>query len=292
MITLRKCQRAILIVFLFFSNVLIASPDSSFVWTIETVSMGNCQDINSYAVLGDTVINERIYSKIYVTNDSVFILDNSLYYCALRDSMGRWNIIKNGNSNENILYDFTLLKGDSLIVYNAFMDSVKVFINSIDSVLIGEEYKKRMGIGETPNDYVWEYWIEDIGSTNGLIYPGTFIMDYGYNLRCTSFNGSLFKVFANDGLCGCYRTAVYNRNHENNIKIYPNPADDLLKIEMHKELKNCIVNIYEITGKLVFELEMNNSESEIELTSLSSGIYFILILNDNFIVMKDLIIVN
>ena len=71
----------------------------------------------------------------------------------------------------------------------------------------------------------------------------------------------------------------------NNFKIYPNPANDILNIEIpFKEIGDAIIKIYDVEGKLI----MNNAisgqfgieKNTINISTLNHGIYFINITND------------
>lgn len=69
-----------------------------------------------------------------------------------------------------------------------------------------------------------------------------------------------------------------------NIKIYPNPANEVLKIKLLINTIGYSAEVYDIAGKLVLSKRINIYESlyTINTTSLSSGLYFIrLVANDN-----------
>jgi hypothetical protein len=59
------------------------------------------------------------------------------------------------------------------------------------------------------------------------------------------------------------------------LKVYPNPATDFVKIEIPNELvgsKN-IIQFYDITGKVAFTCQ--NSDQNINISSLNKGLYLI-----------------
>lgn len=62
------------------------------------------------------------------------------------------------------------------------------------------------------------------------------------------------------------------------ISIYPNPAGDHLKLQVHNDLELDRVSIYDANGKLVYTRTSegnNNSDWQIDISSLQSGIYFL-----------------
>ena len=57
----------------------------------------------------------------------------------------------------------------------------------------------------------------------------------------------------------------------NDIFVYPNPVVSSATI---KNAKNSTINIYDINSKVVFKQTFSNDQENIDLSSLSSGIYF------------------
>jgi hypothetical protein len=67
-------------------------------------------------------------------------------------------------------------------------------------------------------------------------------------------------------------TAGLNDNEFNNVKMYPNPANDLLNFYTNSS-ENIDVQIFDILGKSVLRLE--NVLNSINISELKSGIYFV-----------------
>ena len=64
------------------------------------------------------------------------------------------------------------------------------------------------------------------------------------------------------------------------LEIYPNPSTGIfnisLKLNMNKKFK---VSIFDLTGRLVFENEVNNkTKIEVDLNNKSNGIYLVKVL--------------
>jgi hypothetical protein len=66
----------------------------------------------------------------------------------------------------------------------------------------------------------------------------------------------------------------------NHIKVYPNPVDNILNIELI-EIENVQLNIYNTVGQKVLAFEIKNQSSQIDITSLKSGIYYYTISGEN-----------
>ena len=67
--------------------------------------------------------------------------------------------------------------------------------------------------------------------------------------------------------------SVFNPSY---INVYPNPTKDKLTIEFSESLQNTNteVSIYSTEGKLVKSENLQSSLSQIDVSSLSTGIYF------------------
>jgi len=63
-----------------------------------------------------------------------------------------------------------------------------------------------------------------------------------------------------------------------NISLYPNPSNGSIFIS---ELNNFNINVYDVSGKLVFNAQELNSNEEINVSSLAKGVYFVQLQNDD-----------
>jgi hypothetical protein len=70
-------------------------------------------------------------------------------------------------------------------------------------------------------------------------------------------------------------------NYQNLIHVHPNPTSSLLNIEIRKELE-LTYEIMDYTGKRVMQGELKNSQ--IDVSSLIAGMFFINILNSKVII--------
>ncbi len=66
------------------------------------------------------------------------------------------------------------------------------------------------------------------------------------------------------------------------LKIYPNPAKDQLILDLQgtENLKNTIVSIYDLPGKLLLQQNINQSLTHFNISSFAKGIYLIKVSND------------
>jgi len=76
------------------------------------------------------------------------------------------------------------------------------------------------------------------------------------------------------------------------IKLYPNPADKNILVEMNASLYNNInISIYDYTGAIVQKTIIKNDLTTIDISSLSAGIYLYRITDSNNILQSSKIII-
>lgn len=91
--------------------------------------------------------------------------------------------------------------------------------------------------------------------------------------------------------CGLSQESV-KINNELCVNIYPNPANDKINISIKGSNDNVTSTIYSSFGKLVFRQTFMSDEFEIDVTGLPSGLYIVVISDDNGIVETKRLIVN
>ncbi len=89
-------------------------------------------------------------------------------------------------------------------------------------------------------------------------------------------DGSLFAIGSRNMFVFHYNATplgIETTTFEKNT-FYPNPFNDKITIQLNEFNTNTIASIYDITGKLLNEYDLNNYNNELNLTHLNSGIYF------------------
>ena len=78
---------------------------------------------------------------------------------------------------------------------------------------------------------------------------------------------------------------------ELNLKVYPNPTSDFLTLETgQSELNEMQYQILDLKGSVLENSNFNNNLERLDFTSYSSGIYFIIIKQDNQLIKSFKII--
>ncbi len=87
---------------------------------------------------------------------------------------------------------------------------------------------------------------------------------------------------------------------ETELSVYPNPTGGMLTVKYPVEdlLSKTYLHIYDLTGREVYSMELNNSVSSVkldiqqDLQHYGTGIYFVRVINGNFVYNKKLSFIN
>jgi len=280
-------MKKLIIIFCFlpcfsFSQVNTLIVDSTKTWSVLIVEFTpgvNKQSTYKYKFKGDTIINEKIFKKILVSSDStgqVWIYTNK----CIREDSGKVYIYS--QNNEHILYDFNLIKGDTIKLLNMFGKSNDWVVDSVDSIEILGTFLKRITLKF--HDYLTDYRIEGIGSTLGVVYSGNFIYDYSTELLCAMQQN--ISIFNNPAYNSCFIYTGINNQKRLKVRIYPTIVQDYLKIEAERyPLKIFIIDLF---GS-VFIKETIIYDKQLFCKHLPSGLYFVKIQNENYYVFEKFI---
>ncbi len=127
---------------------------------------------NVYGLIGDTIIENQIWKKMYFSNNENLDLNPVLLGYTIQNE----HIVtfKDTNNNNHQLYNFDLNIGDSVQYFeDEGVDYDYIFVENIDSILINGNFKKQFHFSTSlfPPFFLNEIWIEDIGSIHGPLFP-------------------------------------------------------------------------------------------------------------------------
>ncbi len=263
-------------------NIIPIPADTTSQWSISRgYNDGVCANwYNSIYYVDDTIMhNGNVFYKILESGEfyqevinppgpcNETYLYEGVYRGAVRTENGKtYELI---GQEEYLLMDFTLNVGDTLFS----CISPGLVIGSIDSVLVGAEYRKRFNF---TNGDICNWMIEGIGHEAGLFEPMSLILEFASEFHCYGENNiPLFgdmDCILNVGLED-FSTQNYN------VSIYPNPTSGKLIINA-SELTNTIKSYFltDIYGKMILQKNFdvnNNNIFEIDLSKYKTGRYFI-----------------
>lgn len=261
-------------------------PDSAAIWNFES-SRGCGQYFDtweylySYIITGDTMINSNTYHKLAIP----IVVIVSSGQC---DTSGTWTnpgnyaggirqdipnkkvfFIPPADSIEQLLYDFNMQVGDTVRGYIENTTFPKDRVLSIDSVLVGGNYRKRWSI----NPHYNIYFIEGIGSTYSLIEhsPGNVSDNAVNTISCFSQNGSTLYP-NNSSNCLLITSVNYSDKISSKIEVFPNPSNGSFTVNFDQSIKN--IWLTDLLGNIVFKHPTSN-QTKFTIENLSRGTYIL-----------------
>ena len=135
------------------------------------------------------------------------------------------------------------------------------------------------------------------GSPIGGTYTGTSVSNnkfstsvgvgsYPITYTYTNSNGCKSSALKNLNVINC-NTSNIEEIVELNYKIYPNPTTESITIESSIELINTDYILFDISGRSLMSGTLIDAKTEINLSKLSSGTYYIKIFNNNVKLVKQ-----
>jgi hypothetical protein len=177
--------------------------------------------------------------------------------------------------NANECYAFILYDsyGDGMCC--TYGTGAEVFVSdnagTVITSLAGQQLSNFNELGEyfstgSASGPAWEctpFGCADVGSGNGT---------YGSEQDC-------FDAFTNDPSSPCFNASTSVEEVTSKCNVYPNPAQDILNVEGIF----VSVEIYDVFGKLALA---SSTKSEIDISTLANGSYYVNILTENSVIKR------
>ena len=295
--TILTTSLTVLMISLFGQNFTPIPADTTSQWRITRGSSdGTCVNAyNSIYYVDDTLMhNGNVFYKIYETGEfyqqvisppgpcnETYFYDGK-YRGAIRTENGK--TYQFDGWEENLLMDFTLNVGDTLFSYI----SPGLIIGSIDSVLVGDEYRRRFNFS---NGDICNWMVEGIGHETGLFEFMFLAPDFGSEFHC--YGESNIPLF---GDLNCMLNVGYEEisNQNLDVSIYPNPTSGMVKINLPEQNQTTLpYHLTDLYGQIVSKKNaklLDSQNFEINLEKFKSGIYFLTIqLSNNQTVYKKIV---
>ena len=232
---------------------------------------------DAFKFMGDSIINDTVYVKLYTTTDE-FLGKWQLY--GLWRETNDMKIYKRHlfYQTEELLYDFSFVKGDTL---NVGFDTFKV--DSVLTKLWGGKLRKHWYLypvhaeGDTIREWYKTLWVEGVGQIN--YFPSNVGVNYGAKLFLLCFEENGQQVYQNPEYNTCFYTSLDDiPNPDKGFKVYPNPVLGELFIQANSNTTEAYtLEMYSAKGELVKTecLESRSNLHRIDVSSLRNGIYIL-----------------
>jgi hypothetical protein len=285
-------------------------PEDSAKWCtqecyVPSIGPGHYQE-NTYELNGKKLINGIWYSKMYCAG--TYCSSNNcscppatvggVCYRIRQDIAQKkvWLHVDSTNT-DTIFLDFDLHVGDTLDARREFWAGLGpchcLTVNSIDSVLIGTQYRTRYKYlyGTFPN-----YMIDGIGPDHGFFYGPNGYPDGMAQLENFLQNSHFYYPSYSSATvnmnqyCFNFTTGIEEQNPIS-FFISPNPAHDILNVEC--KLPNAELKIYDMMGREVMQKEISPSAdgSKLEIgIGFAAGVYFVRVSDGKQTAVQKLIV--
>ncbi len=278
-------------------------PDSNAIWNVNTVdSEGIPTGEILYGLKGDTLINDTLYHKLYILEDTTLedLYSNDYLGGFRQDSQKVWFRPKYINITEFLLYDFSG-QIDDTIWHNAGLTLKYNLDHDFEG---GESYSVIQDIFEDSGEKIFilysprppleqDEWINGIGSKYGLF--GSIIAfplsGNTYNLACFKQNDTVkYENNLKCDKCFCKGSTATDEkeNNTDGIVVFPNPADNSLSIRIDNPYNNISVELIDKKGSIIYYKE--SLENPIKVNYKLKDIYFLKLTIDNKKIIKKVII--
>ncbi|MBI5217550.1 MAG: immunoglobulin domain-containing protein [Bacteroidia bacterium] len=157
-------------------------------------------------------------------------------------------------------------------------DQLSLTVNPLPQVELGPDTVICQGCSVTLNAgnagsaYLW--------STGDSVQTITVSTAGIYTVTVTSPEG----CSAGDQISVSVATEINTLTDNSGISIYPNPASDKIQISGNKA--NSIIEITDLTGKILIHFVADKDRTNIDISKLSNGIYLVKIISDKVAVYK------
>ena len=99
---------------------------------------------------------------------------------------------------------------------------------------------------------------------------------------------NFYKTASKPGCIGS-TIGIDEQETNNNILIFPNPANSILNIKTELNYNNSLVEITDVPGRTLFSHRYNNLNTSVNISELSNGIYFLSVTSGNNKIVKKFI---
>jgi hypothetical protein len=218
----------------------------------------------------DVPVNECYLFRIFDSNNNGICCNYGNGYFYVKDGHG--NVIFGGEGNG----DFGEMASQLFSIYNPSMIEVvtgdprvmgcneAIFVGTLNGVAdgVGFEYYKLV-------DHVVN---EVEGELNGHVFTASvdnLEANTMYAVTAYAILADGSKVYGDDVHFHTWTEGVSEL--DNTLKMYPNPANDYLKVEG----KMTSVEVFNTMGQCVFSKQVDGSEVQINLSGMNNGVYYL-----------------
>lgn len=166
-------------------------------------------------------------------------------------------------STDDLLYDFSLVQGDSLHSNYAGLGSILTIDSVGITTLLNGVIRKIFYLNNGEN------YIESIGGSKGLFSPMVMLIEGCSVPKCITFDTT--HVWGYE----CFpiiTMGIAQHEFDGAIELFPNPASNLIQIKQNANLI-VVFSIFDLTGRMIMTQKLNNNVETINISGLTNGTY-------------------
>ena len=186
--------------------------------------------------------------------------------------------------------NYALLHTDSLWNIYALIDSIEME----PGVIYGEPDQMIGGAGKMDyhtagNDRYYDFYFEFNDCFDGCDNYRKWMFKVDSNCAVDYLGFVDWGVFGISPLplpvnCNTFTSLTTPHTSNNIVKVYPNPTNSIVTIQPAEELKNASVSVLDVSGRLLIRPEPLDQLKILDLKKLQSGIYFLIIRQNNLLI--------
>jgi hypothetical protein len=182
------------------------------------------------------------------------------------------------------LYIFNVKSGDSITLvapppyYGRYADTIRFTIERIDTVIIDGLSLRTVYTDQVDYSFFLPKYTERIGGYQGmniLCVDAIRTADHSVGIRCYSDKDIDEKFISDKWDCDYVPNNIIEKTLANDIRIYPNPANQQLFVEIAKQNARGQIQILTLDRRVMTQKEITGADNKLDLSNLSSGLYLL-----------------
>jgi hypothetical protein len=252
---------------------------------------------------GDTIIHDTSYIKLMMHYIGVFCSQDTsenYYVGSYRNDIPNKRVYFRPYAllqEEQLLYDFSLEVGDTVpLTYPNYLYP-DLIVSQIDTVVMEGVTRKRFTYWNPPDPANLDFYVyEGIGADWGPIEIYR-LGENPYYLRCFHQNDTLRYIDPQDTSCiletdTCIYAGLDTRKYLDAEFIKVFYTDDQIVLELEKYLDNLNINVFDLTGRRLYQEEINATLARFSIEHIVPGLYILTVQNHSKIFITKKIFIN
>ena len=130
----------------------------------------------------------------------------------------------------------------------------------------------------------------DVGWNLTLQSTASWRVATNWNITCNPTRAVINISHSNIRHPGIIITGIDHPDFDNVVSVYPNPANDRITFQLGIGMKAIDMRIYNVVGELVYQSEITNQQTTIDISSFAKGVYTVQVENKDAKVFKKLVV--